>query len=60
MAFVDGVEISGDDDGFFHVLGVGFEVLGKRFLNLRITILDLRVIRLYELLLTFIIFNEEF
>jgi hypothetical protein len=41
-------------------MGKGCEVLGKGFLNLRITILDLRVIRLYELLLIFIIFNEEF
>ena len=45
---------------FIFLMGKGCEVLGKRFLNLRITILDLRLIRLYELLLNFIIFNEEF
>ena len=54
MAFVNGVEISGDYDGFFHLfMGKGCEVLGKGFL-------DLRLIRLYELLLNFIIFNKEF
>jgi hypothetical protein len=31
MSFVNGIEISGDYDGFFHVLGVGCEVLGKGF-----------------------------
>ena len=46
---MNGIEISGDYDGFFHFcMGVGCEVLGKRFLNLRITILDLRLIRLYD------------